>query len=186
MGDTGRVNRAASIVLIGMIVGACGGSSTDLADTTSAPTTTAPATTAPTTTALPVVPETSVVPASSSDTPPTSAANDPTSPDAAPPNTIEAAANGPAYDVFIAAVAHAVIGTRFEDSPFEEPEIFVSTGLLMCERLSAGFGPDEVTLEYLTELTGGDPSDADDDQLVLTGALLGAAEVALCPPTDDS
>jgi hypothetical protein len=36
-------------------------------------------------------------------------------------------------------------------------------------------------VDYLAELTSGDAAQADDDQLTLTGALVGAATEALCP-----
>lgn len=87
----------------------------------------------------------------------------------------------PAYDVFLAAVAEAVEGTRYADTPFESPEVVVSTGLALCEAIADGQDPDSVVFEYLSELVGGSPDEADDDQLVLVGALIGAAETALCP-----
>ena len=87
----------------------------------------------------------------------------------------------PQYDVFLAAVAVAVEGTRFKEAPFDDPEVFAATGLLICERLRDGAQSDDVVFDYLTELTEGDPSNADDDQLALAGALMGAATEALCP-----
>ncbi len=88
---------------------------------------------------------------------------------------------GPEYDVFLAAVGETLEGTRFEGLPFEEPEVFAATGLLLCERLEDGVVEDQVIVEYLSELADGDLTLADDDQLVLAGALMGAAETALCP-----
>ncbi len=38
-----------------------------------------------------------------------------------------------------------------------------------------------MVFDYLTQLTGGDPASADDDQLILAGTLMGAAGEALCP-----
>jgi len=73
------------------------------------------------------------------------------------------------------------VGTRFEDGPFEDPEIFAATGLLLCERMETGAIGGEVVFEYLTELSDGDPALADDDQLALAGALIGSAGEALCP-----
>ena len=87
----------------------------------------------------------------------------------------------PEYDVFLAAVAETVMGTDYEGVPFDSPELTVATGLLLCERLAGGAETDEVVLEYLSELTDGDVTQADDDQLTLTGALIGAATEALCP-----
>lgn len=91
----------------------------------------------------------------------------------------------PEYDVFLAAVATALEGTRYENEPFDNPEVVASTGLLFCERIKAGDSPDEVVLEYLTDLTGGDATAADDDQLALAGAILGAATEALCPQPEE-
>lgn len=87
---------------------------------------------------------------------------------------------GPAYDVYLAAVADVVAETRFADAPYDDPELFAATGLLVCERLAAGQSADDFVFEYLTELTGGDAASADDDQLVLVGAIVGAATEALC------
>ncbi len=88
---------------------------------------------------------------------------------------------GPEYDVFLAAVADTLGGTRFAELPFEDPEVFVATGLLLCEELEQGASANDVVADYLGELAGDDPALADDDQLILAGALLGAAETALCP-----
>ena len=99
--------------------------------------------------------------------------------DEAPTTTDEI--DGPDYDVFLAAIADTLIGTRFEALPYEEPELFAATGLLLCERIDSGAIVDEVVFEYLGELTGEDPASADDDQLTLAGALTGASQQALCP-----
>lgn len=89
--------------------------------------------------------------------------------------------DGPEYDVFLAALDSALEGTRFEETVFEDPEVVASSGLLLCERLDAGLSQEEVVVEYLAELTDGDVERADDDQLTLAGALVGAAVEALCP-----
>ena len=123
-------------MLIGMLVGACGGSGTNATSTTSTgarPTTSAPSVTPRTTGPI-------------RDTAPTAAVTDPTQPVSTQPDAGDASPADPDYDVFIAAIADAVIGTRFEEAPYQEPEVFVSTGLLMCKRLAAGFTSDEVTL----------------------------------------
>lgn len=100
------------------------------------------------------------------------------------PSTTSAQGVQPAYDVFLAAVAEAVEGTRYSETPFESPEVVVSTGLALCEAIGDGQDPDSVVFQYLSELVGGSPEEADDDQLVLVGALIGAAETALCPDAD--
>lgn len=88
---------------------------------------------------------------------------------------------GPQYDIFLAAVDAALEGTRFADTALEDPEVVAASGLLLCERLDAGLTQDEVVIEYLDELTDGGAAQADDDQLTLAGALVGAAVEALCP-----
>ncbi len=97
----------------------------------------------------------------------------------ADPTAVEA--DTPAYDVFLAAVADTLDGTRFEGAPFEDPEVFAATGLLFCERMAQGEAGEQVVVEFLSELAGGDATLADGDQLVLTGALMGAATETLCP-----
>ncbi len=87
----------------------------------------------------------------------------------------------PAYDVFLVAVAEAVADTRFADVAFDDPDITVAAGLAVCEAISAGEDPDEIIAEFAADLTGGESERADDDQIRLTGAILGAAERALCP-----
>ncbi len=100
-----------------------------------------------------------------------------------PTPTETTVAAGPAYDVYLAAVADVLVGTRFENAPYDDPELFAATGLLVCERLAGGQSADDFVFEYLTELTGGDAASADDDQLVLVGAIVGAATEALCSET---
>lgn len=178
MGDTHLVRILPGLLFVALTTGACAGSGDATTVTANPPTN--PPTTPPTT--PPLVTTTS--PATPETTPPASVNEDPPVTDVTTPETTAAVTTGPSYDVFLAAVAESVVGTRFEGAPFDDPEIFTATGLLMCERVTAGFGPDEVILEYLTELTGGRPAGADDDQLVLAGALFGAAEVALCPASE--
>lgn len=88
---------------------------------------------------------------------------------------------GPDYEVFLAAVADTLDGTRFEELPFDEAELFAATGLVLCEQLEEGAVSGDVVFDYLTQLTSGNAASADDDQLVLAGALMGAAGEALCP-----
>ncbi|NQV07864.1 DUF732 domain-containing protein [bacterium] len=83
--------------------------------------------------------------------------------------------------VFIATVEELVVGTSFEGEALNEPDLFVATGRYFCERLDQGDTPDDVLVAYLDEMAGG-VDVATDDQLVLAGALLGAAVGVLCPP----
>jgi hypothetical protein len=82
--------------------------------------------------------------------------------------------------VFIAAMEELLVGTVYEGEAINEPELFLATGRLFCEWLDEGDEPDAVLVRYLDELAGGVDA-ATDDQLVLAGALLGAAVGVLCP-----
>ena len=82
--------------------------------------------------------------------------------------------------VFIATLEELLVGTSYEGEALNEPDVFVATGRLFCERLDSGDNIDDVLTAYLDELAGG-VDIATDDELVLVGALLGAAVGALCP-----
>jgi hypothetical protein len=82
--------------------------------------------------------------------------------------------------VFIAAMEDLLVGTVYEGEAISQPELFLATGWLFCDWLDAGDEPDVVLSRYLDELAGG-VDVATDDQLVLAGALLGAAVAVLCP-----
>ena len=81
---------------------------------------------------------------------------------------------------FIATLEELLAGTSYEGEALNEPDVFVATGRLLCERLDRGDDLDDVLSAYLDQLAGG-VAIATDDELVLTGALLGAAAGALCP-----
>ena len=159
--DSGVMRSVVTVLLVSLVVAACGGGVDDASVVPTVEVDPPPSTSA-TTTAAPTL---------------SSATTDSTSVQGGSPDVDPV----PEYDVFLAAVAEVLVGTRFEDAPFEDPEIFAATGLLLCERMKAGAVGDEVVFDYLTELTGGDASSADDDQLILAGALMGAAKEALCP-----
>jgi hypothetical protein len=86
--------------------------------------------------------------------------------------------------VFLAAVDELLVGTVYEGAAIGEPELFAATGLLFCDWLDAGIDADGVVTRYLDELAGGVDA-ADDDQVVLAGAMLGAAAGVLCPTHAD-
>lgn len=100
------------------------------------------------------------------------------------PATTTAAPAAEDLTVFIATLEELLAGTAYAGEALGEPDLFVATGRLFCERLGSGTTPDEVLTEYLAELTGG-AEVATDDELVLAGALLGAAAGALCPEYAD-
>jgi len=87
--------------------------------------------------------------------------------------------------VFIATVEEMLAGTAYEGDASNEPELFLATGWLFCDWLDEDDTPDEALTRYLEELAGG-VDFATDDQLVLAGALLGAAVSVLCPVHADS
>ena len=82
--------------------------------------------------------------------------------------------------VFIATLEELLAGTSYEGEALNEPDVFVATGRLFCERLDEGDSVDNLLSAYLDQLAGGADLATDDD-LVLAGALLGAAVGALCP-----
>ncbi len=82
--------------------------------------------------------------------------------------------------VFIATLEEMLAGTSYEGEALNEPDVFVATGRLFCERLNEGDSADDVLSAYLDQLAGGVDL-ATDDELVLAGALLGTAVGALCP-----
>jgi hypothetical protein len=92
---------------------------------------------------------------------------------------VSEAAPDDAVVVFIAAVEETLTGTSYEGAALADPDVFVATGRLFCDQLDAGDDIDTVLARYLTELAGGVDA-AGDDELVLAGAVLGAATVSLC------
>ena len=120
---------------------------------------------------------------------PSSGASAATSPSAAAATSSSASTTAPSTTtltveeglvVFIATLEELLVGTSYEGEALNEPDVFVATGRLFCERLDDGDSIDEVLTAYLDELAGG-VDIATDDELVLVGALLGAAVGALCP-----
>jgi hypothetical protein len=149
-------------VVLALTLTACGSDATGASDPTEA-------TAAPSSTTGQAEPATSSIPA------PTSATD--------PDPTISPAPSEPSPDelaVFIAAIEELTIGTVYEGEPIAEPELFLATGWLFCDWLDEGLETDEVLTRYLNELAGS-VAEASDDQLVLTGALFGAATAVLCP-----
>ena len=82
--------------------------------------------------------------------------------------------------LFIATLEELLAGTSYEGEALNAPDVFVATGRLFCERLDNGDNADEVLSAYLDQLAGG-VDIATDDELVLAGALLGAGVATLCP-----
>ncbi len=81
--------------------------------------------------------------------------------------------------VFIATLEEPLAGTSYEGEALNEPDVFVATGRLFCERLDDGDSLDDLLTTYLEQLAGG-VDIATDDELVLAGALLGASVATLC------
>ena len=152
------------IVLV-LVMAACGSDTTDVAgfpDVTTGPT--SPVGGTPASTSSTPAPPTSTLVA---ETPPVAPST------AAEPSEEDMA-------VFIATMEDSLAGTAYEGDASNEPELFLATGWLFCDWLDEGDTPDEALTRYLEELAGGVDS-AKDDQLVLAGALLGAAVSVLCP-----
>ncbi len=105
-----------------------------------------------------------------------------------PPTT--GTAPGPAGEAdlaaFVAALEDVLEGTIYEGQAVEAPEVFVATGVLFCEEMTAGDSPDDVTARYVEELAGVTMEQAPEDDLVLAGSILGAGVVTLCPEHMDT
>lgn len=82
---------------------------------------------------------------------------------------------------YVAALGELLDGTRYNDGLDEDPEVFVATGLLFCERLDNGVSPSEVLREYVAVSFDGDPEDAPGELLDLSGWILGVAVGVFCP-----
>jgi hypothetical protein len=82
---------------------------------------------------------------------------------------------------FVEVLSDLTEGTDYEDLVIEDPEVFVATGRLFCERLDDGSAPSDVLAEYVATLHGGDVADAPAEVLDLSGWLLGIAAGYLCP-----
>ncbi|MDH3306873.1 MAG: DUF732 domain-containing protein [Acidimicrobiia bacterium] len=92
----------------------------------------------------------------------------------------------PDLAVFIAALAAALADTTYEGTPLSDPEVYIATGQLFCERLSAGSTPENVLAGYLNILTEGEIGNATADQVSLAGVLLGVSVEVLCPEEIDA
>lgn len=128
-----------------------------------------------------------------SQTPPeaTSSTSASTSTSSAPTTTIDfdpdatIAEGDPVVD-FVALLDEALVGTSFSSLVLEDPDVFVATGVLFCDALSAGTEPAELVAGYVEELEGTSIEFASENGLVLAGALLGAAVAVLCPEFADA
>ena len=84
--------------------------------------------------------------------------------------------------VFVANLSETLSGTSYSEVVLEDPEPFLTTGLLMCELLAEGTSPRDVIMQFLNSF-GPDPGEADS---ALAGALLGSAVNAFCPEHRDA
>lgn len=156
--------RRIAVIALVSVMAACGSGTTEVTD--SPDVTTGPASTI----------EETPAPGSSAAVPSTSTSSGTTS-SMASSTTIEPSEEDLA--VFVAAMEELLVGTVYEGEAIKEPELFLATGRLFCDWLDEGDDPDGVLTRYLDELAGGVDA-ATDDQLVLAGALLGAAVGVLC------
>jgi hypothetical protein len=163
--------RRIAVVTLALMLASCSSES-------SGATATSEGTTAP----VPTVGETTAPgppdPAAVATTSTTTVAPGSTAPQVATTTTVEPSEDDLA--VFIAAMEELLVGTVYEGEAINEPELFLATGWLFCDWLDEGDTPDAALTRYLDELAG-EVDAATDDQLVLAGALLGAAVVVLCP-----
>lgn len=156
----------ASLSIVVLLLGACGGISADSTLESTAPpilgSSTAP------TVAVPAVP-----PAGSGGTN-----------EAAPTTTRSPGPESPA-DVdlvsYIEIIEHLLVGTTYEGMALESPHVFLATGALFCDQLDAGAASDQLLSDYIELLTDGPAEEASDDVLTMAGAVLGSGLATLCP-----
>ncbi len=82
---------------------------------------------------------------------------------------------------YLAAVEELLGATAYANAVVEDPDVFLATGFVFCERLTEGEEPDDILRFYVETLTGSDIDEADDDALDLAGTILGTAVGFLCP-----
>ena len=82
---------------------------------------------------------------------------------------------------FIEVLDALLADTSYADAMIDDPEVFVATGRLFCERLDDGDTPIELLTEYIGTIYDGDPDDAPEELLDLSGWLLGTSVGYLCP-----
>ena len=83
--------------------------------------------------------------------------------------------------VFVSNLSETLGGTSYGDAVLNDPEPFLTTGILMCDLLAEGTQPSEVIAQFLQSF-GPQPGDEDS---ALAGALLGSAVNAFCPEYRD-
>ena len=86
---------------------------------------------------------------------------------------------------FIEGLGDLLAGTPYQEALLEDPEVFVATGLLFCERIGNGTNPIDLLSEYIATVHDGDPADAPPELLDLSGWVLGVAVGYLCPQHAD-
>lgn len=82
---------------------------------------------------------------------------------------------------FVDVLADLADGSIYEDLVIEDPEVFVATGFLFCERLTDGGTPSDLLTEYVANLHDGELDDAPGEVLDMSGWILGTAVGYLCP-----
>ena len=107
----------------------------------------------------------------------------PTATTAGPSATTPAAV--PELEVFIAAIDAALVDTTYAGAAFDDPEVFLATGQLMCEMLDEGAAVDDVLSAHLDALADSMPEGLGDDEATLSGVVLGAAVEAICTGAAD-
>lgn len=86
---------------------------------------------------------------------------------------------------FVSDLAVLLKDSPYADALEEDPEVFVATAKLLCERLSANEPPFEVLADYLGLLTDGSVDDAPEEVIDLAGWMFGEAVGTFCPEYSD-
>jgi len=100
---------------------------------------------------------------------------------ASPTTSVEDALETTDLAIFIAALEAGLTDTKYEGTALSDPAVYIATGQLFCEELDAEADPALLLSDYLKILTEGDIGAADDDDLVVSGLLLGVSVEVMCP-----
>ncbi len=85
------------------------------------------------------------------------------------------------FDAYLTGLDAALAGTPYAEAVAASPEVFIAAGLVFCQGLEEGRDLDSLLEEFVTELTGAGVEDASDEDLTVTGAIVGAAVGSFCP-----
>ncbi len=99
----------------------------------------------------------------------------------ATPDSTASPAPPPDLTVLIGAIDAGLAGTRYEGAALADPETFISTGRVICEKVDTGARVDQVLSAYLGALAEVETDDTDAERARVAGVVAGASLEVLCP-----